>query len=540
MTARHYFTNTMAPSLFYGTVAGVITGAVIWGYKYIVEQVLKISGLMYDFVNKNLAFLPLLIAVLLIGGFLSYLVSRVSPEVKGGGVPYAEGAARGLLPLKWYKVAPSVVAGSCLAFVCGLPLGSEGPSVLIGASMGSGANSLLGRYDKKRSAWSRISITAGASAGFATAIGAPLAGILFALEECQKKFSPVVLLTSAVAVPVASLISSLLTALTGVGEAALFTVGTVYELGLAQLHLPIIAGIIAGLFAVGLSFLLRLGKKLAKKIKINRAFKVMAAYLLSGMSCLIFMALCGVNFIGGGGAIISGVGQMQYDWWLIFAMLIVKVILLVLCSSSEVTGGMFIPFLCLGALSGGLLGKIMVLCGMSEIYYATIVVITMCAFLGSMLKAPITSVVLIVELVGGISSLLFSIIAIVAAYLVSELFHTKPFYDEVLEGIIKRRREGKEVKKVEIELTVKKGSYAVGKVLRDILLPTTVVAVVHKDAVEGEHDLQFFSRNERIIAAGDVLVFEAHTMDEQSLRAELNSLFETGKSGLDRETDSKE
>ena len=135
-------------------------------------------------------------------------------------------------------------------------------------------------------------------------------------------------------------------------------------------------------------------------------------------------------------------------------MLLVKAVLLVICSSSEVTGGMFIPFLCIGALAGGLIGKALIVLGMSEAFYGTIVVITMCAFLGSMLKAPITAVVLIVELVGGVNSLLLSIISIVVAYLVTELFYTKPFYDEALEGLVRSRREGKEVKKVEIELTV--------------------------------------------------------------------------------------
>lgn len=515
----------MIPALFYGTITGVITGVVIWGYKYIAEKLIEVSELMYDFVNRRLAFLPLLIVVLLVGGLLSYFVTKFSPEVKGGGVPYAEGAARGILPLKWYKVAPAAIVGSCLAFVCGLPLGSEGPSVLIGGSLGAGANAIGGKYDKKRNAWSMISVTAGASAGFATAIGAPLAGILFALEECQKKFSPVVLLTSAIAVLFASTISQFLATLSGAGSGALFSIAMSGELGLGELHLPIIAGAIAGLCAVGFSVAFKLCKKLTKKLKLHRAIKVMTAYLLSGLSCLIFLSLFGVNFVGGGGTLIGGVGNLEYEWWLILAMLLVKVALLLLCSSCEVTGGMFIPLLCLGALSGGLIGKVFLLCGMNGQFYGTIVVITMCAFLGSILKAPITAVVLIVELVGGVNSLLLSIISIVVAYLVTELFHTKPFYDEGLEELVDSRRAGKEVKKVEIELTVKEGAYAVGKVLRDILLPTTVVAVVHKDAVEGEHDLKLYSRNERIIAPGDVLVFEAHTVDEEKLKKELVSLF---------------
>lgn len=517
MSAKNYFLNTMVPAVFYGTITGIITGAVIWGYQYLAEEVLSAGNMVYGYVQSHLAFLPLLIVGLLIAGLISYFNVKLTPEVRGGGVPYIEGAARGILPLKWYKVVPAAILGSFLSFFCGLPLGSEGPSVLIGGSLGCGVNSLGGKYDKKRNAWNRMAITGGASAGFATALGAPLAGILFALEECHKKFSPVVLLTSAISVLFAVITSGLLRFWTGMGEHALFTF-EIASLEITQLYLPIIAGVVAGFAAIGFSLLLCKVAPKIRKIKIPSLVRTMMVYLISGLACLLFLDL-----IGGGAGIIQKVGDMALEWKIILALLAIKLVLLVFCASADLCGGMFIPFLCVGALVGGLMAKLMVVCGMSEAYYSTIVVITMCAFLGSVLEAPITAVILIVEL-AGMSSLLVSLISIVGAYIVTQLFHMKPVYDAMLENIINNNvRAGKEVKTVKLEITALEGSYAIGKSLIDILFPTVVTTVVHKDDLQSGSK-QFVQGN-RKINVGDVIIVEAHTVDENKLKKELDYLF---------------
>ncbi len=518
MTAKNYLFRTLAPVIFYGTITGAIVGVVIWGYQYLAEEILSASSSIYEFVTKNLAFLPLLIAGLLIAGMLSYFNTKFAPEAKGGGVPYIEGAARGILPLKWYRVIPSAIFGSFLSFFCGLPLGSEGPSVLIGGSLGSGVNSLGGKYDLRRDAWTRLSVTGGASAGFATALNAPLAGILFALEECHKKFSPVILLISAVSVLFAMITSGLLRHFTGMGEHALFSF-EVIGLNVTELYLPLIAGIVAGIAAVGFSMLLIKLAPALRKIKVHPMVRTMVAFLISGLVCLLF-----VDLVGGGAGLIRKIGNMELEWQIILALLFIKLIVLTICVSAQVSGGMFIPFMCIGALVGGLLSKLMLVCGMSEAYYSTIVAITMCAFLGAILKAPITAVVLIVELAGGASSLLVSLLAIIAAYLVAELCHTKPIYDAMLENIIRTGREGKEVKVVRIEIKVANGSYAVGKILRDILVPSVVTTIVHKNA-PGSATPELY-RGERVIREGDIIIVEARTAYEDRLRKELGAIFD--------------
>ena len=77
-----------------------------------------------------------------------------------------------------------MIVNSYIAFFTGLPLGNEGPSVLIGTALGRGTNNLFNRTP----AWDRYVMTGGAAAGFAVATGAPATGIIFALEEVHKRF----------------------------------------------------------------------------------------------------------------------------------------------------------------------------------------------------------------------------------------------------------------------------------------------------------------------------------------------------------------
>ena len=520
MTTKNYFLHTMMPVMLYGAFTGIVTGAVIWGYQFLVEKLLSVSQSLYSFVNQNLAFLPLLIAGLVVAASLSYLNTQLVPEVKGGGVPYAEGAARGILPLKWYRVVPAAIFGSFLSFVCGLPLGSEGPSVLIGSALGSGVNDVGSKNNKRRKSWSTISITAGASAGFAAALGAPLAGVLLALEECHKKFSPIVLMSAAVSVLFALFTGSLLRIATGISEHALFTFAAV-NFETLDLHLPLIAGVFAGLCGVGFLKLLTYSIHLMGKIKVSRYVKTVAAFLLSGVACFFF-----ADMIGGGAGVIDAVGNMAIEWKMIFFLLVMRLFLILFCSSSQISGGMFIPFLCLGALLGGLLGNFLVFFGMNEMYYSTIVLVTMCAFLGSLLQAPITAVVLIIELAGGMSPLLGGMIAIMAAYLVTGLFRAKPAYDEMLENILKNRNQGKELKFVKVEIIITRSSHVIGKVLREILLPFSVTSVQHKHSQgTGEAQYKNYRRWERIIREGDVITLQARTADEQVLLNNLTDIF---------------
>ncbi|HRF35942.1 MAG TPA: chloride channel protein, partial [Clostridia bacterium] len=82
--------------------------------------------------------------------------------------------------------------------------GSEGPSIQIGATTAKGACRVL----KCRMAWTRYIMSAGAGTGLAVAFNAPLTGIIFVIEEVQKKVTPMLLLTAGCSVTIGVLTSN--------------------------------------------------------------------------------------------------------------------------------------------------------------------------------------------------------------------------------------------------------------------------------------------------------------------------------------------
>ena len=119
---------------------------------------------------------------------------------------------RGVLSVRWLTCLLGVFFSSLITYLGGIPLGTEGPSVQMGTAVGKGTVRLLGR---RHLAWDRYVMTGGAGAGFAAATGAPLTGILFAFEEAHERFSPMLLMVSAMTVASGSLTAEFLFSLTG-------------------------------------------------------------------------------------------------------------------------------------------------------------------------------------------------------------------------------------------------------------------------------------------------------------------------------------
>ena len=94
--------------------------------------------------------------------------------------------------MNWFSVLWKKFIGGVLSVGAGLFLGREGPSIQLGAAIGQGAGQLF----RSPSSEEKILISSGASSGLAAAFNAPIAGLLFVLEEIHHSFSPLVWLTS--------------------------------------------------------------------------------------------------------------------------------------------------------------------------------------------------------------------------------------------------------------------------------------------------------------------------------------------------------
>lgn len=188
--------KTVVPCVTYGTFCGALTGAVVFCFKLAAKYLEEISRFVYSLPSKNSLFILAIFAGLVILALSEFLLHKKLPEVRGGGIPRTEGILRGMLSFKGLRTLVGTAFGSFVSFFAGLPLGSEGPAVLIGTSVGG---LCIGKRSS-HSAWQRYVMSGGAGAGFAVATGAPISGMLFVVEEVHKKFAPTLILIVSVSV----------------------------------------------------------------------------------------------------------------------------------------------------------------------------------------------------------------------------------------------------------------------------------------------------------------------------------------------------
>ena len=194
--------NTVVPVFVYGGAAGAVVGVIVTFFNMGAEWLTANSSKIYDWFYSNPYYIPLLFLCLAAFALIMALVHSRVPEVRGSGVPQTEGVMRGFFSFRKLKVFLATIFLSFISFFCGLPLGSEGPSIQVGATTASGTAHAL----KTRLAWRRYLISAGAGAGLAVAFNAPLTGLVFVLEEGQRKFTATMLFTCSAAIVFATLV----------------------------------------------------------------------------------------------------------------------------------------------------------------------------------------------------------------------------------------------------------------------------------------------------------------------------------------------
>lgn len=177
-----------------GIVVGIIVGFLIVAYRVALEKALDFSKYIYQLQHKNIWLIPIWMIVLIFLGYIVGVIVEKEPMVSGSGIPQVEGVLLRKLKMNWWKVVVAKFIGGALSIGAGLSLGREGPSIQIGAAAGQGVSRVFKRIQIEE----KFLITSGASAGLAAAFNAPLSGVIFALEEVHKTFSPIVM-TSALA-----------------------------------------------------------------------------------------------------------------------------------------------------------------------------------------------------------------------------------------------------------------------------------------------------------------------------------------------------
>ena len=416
---KELFTNLLLSALI-----GVLIGVLIFAFKFGAE-------ILYESIDGILTFTksqPIYLAVLILGvvflSYISYLLLKKEPFARGGGIPVAEGLARGKIDFNPYKVGGKVILSSYVSYFSSLPLGSEGPSVLLGGVVGRAFNSL-----KKDKADNTL-IKAGSACAFSAITGAPISGLFFIEEEMHDGIKLKKTLCVLVAILFSSL-SNFLLCLAFNKTFAMFGYELIEKIPFKFYFLAILCGLVAGLFSYLFTKLFTLCHRLSlTKLKNIPLFvKLVVCFLTCALIC-VFVS----ETRGSGHHLIESIEKGALNYKVLLIVLMLKIFMLCLCGSSGATGGMFIPLLAIGSLIGGLLGESFIALGVPETVYSGIVLSVTVAFLSGAQQSPLTALFFSIEAMGGILNAPFTLIVVLISFLIVKLFKDKPIYDLLFEN----------------------------------------------------------------------------------------------------------
>lgn len=512
---KNYIVGLGLPILYYGALTGILTAALVVLYKWCVVRVVEWSSIGYAYVRAHLWVLAIVLPALFGLAALFAWAYKKMPNLRGGGIPTSVGVLRGLLTFRWLRNLIGVFVMSLCSFLIGVPLGNEGPSVQMGVSVGGG---LLAPMGKRQKGWGRYAMTGGACVGFATATGAPISGILFAVEEAHERVSPVLLMVATVSVVFGRITSECLSPLLGVSQ-ALFHVPSTLALGIGDLWLPILIGLAFGLFATLFlkyhQYMRAFVQKTLKKV--GNTYKIFAVFFLT-----VVLGLLSTSFVSTGHAFVESLFATRAVWWFLLAALAVRSTLTLFANVSGVTGGIFLPTIAIGVALAALLGELFIGgFGLGEEYYILILALGIVACIAGMMKMPITAIVFAVEALSCYNNILHVIVVVAVAFFITELLGAHSIGDNVLHARLEENAEGKHVTVFESFVCVQAGAFAVGKQIRDILWPANmfVLSVAHPS-----NEAKADGLGSKVLRAGDVLHIRYSTYDKQRTEKELFDL----------------
>ncbi len=511
-----------------GSITGIFAGVIVTLFNILAHEGETISRDVYAYVRANPMWIPLLVLALALVAFMLGVAVQISHAIGGCGIPQAEGATRGSLRFKWYRDITAMFAASLLSIFMGLSIGTEGPSVFIGACAGDGVSSMLHRNQMIR----RYQITGGACTGLAVASNAPLTGMAFAFEEAHKRFTPEVFICA-----FSSVVFGMLTRM-AIYHAlhreiqSSFHSYVFHEMPLSSYGFVLLAGVICGLMGVLFYKLCFKVRNLFKKIKphdkrFRPVLRIFIAVLLGGLVSFIATDVMGgghdlIESLGTHGGLSSVTTEVAFGASLVLTLaitLVLKFFITTVNVGAGVPCGIFIPIIAIGACLGGLLNSLWMKMGMDAQYCDLMVMICMAAFFTTIIKAPITSIIMICEFTGSFAPLLPVIIAVSMGYIIGEMSRTDGIYEELLEvyehenGIHERAR--KEV----YVLGVATGAMADKRAVRDVLWPAGARVT---EISRGEELI--LAEGDTILHGGDVLTIVCRTDEPEKIRDELTHI----------------
>ncbi|MGR4880175.1 ClC family H(+)/Cl(-) exchange transporter [Streptomyces sp. LARHCF249] len=402
-------------------VAGFLVGLVGGGFRWCLVRAEELYGSLLS-TSERLGgpgwLLPVVVTAA--GAAVACAIARRVPSAAGSGIQDVEAVWRAEATPQGWRLVPARFAGGVIAMGSGLLLGREGPTVHMGAVIGAeaGRRTRLGAHDIT------LLHTSLAGAGLAVAFTAPLGGLLFVCEEVTKAVRARLVLVTLIGTATAVGCSQLM-----LGSRPVLPVPAVADPSIALLPAFLLFGAATGVLGAGYNQLL-VGL-LAFCDHVRRVGPVARAAVIGAVVGLL---LCADPLLGGGGEQLS---ERLLDGdvpavTVLAGYLVVRFVAGPLSYAAGAPGGLFAPLLALGAVWGALVhGLAQPLLPDGASAAVPFAITGMAALFSAVVRAPVTGIVLTVEITGSTALLVPLLTACFAATLTADRMGSTPVYDSL-------------------------------------------------------------------------------------------------------------
>ena len=430
---------------FEGALVGIFTGVVVAALRFLLDEADIYRPIIFAHVDSLGKILLAACVMILLAAILARAI-KFDAQVAGSGVPQIKGILQGRAQMiKPFRLLAMKFFATVLGIGAGMSLGRAGISVQFGAAIGNFFSKVI-YADKKHheAVEGNFLLTAGAGAGLAAIFNAPLAGVIFCIEELRKRYSQEILIAAVTAAVIASFIVKIVFGVRPVFETitatplSMPTVMTTPNLEMATalsatplkfaaifILLGMLCGGVGAIFSKALIFSLETYDRL-KIFGVKRFAIPLLLAIPLGMEL--------PQVLGCGNVLVDEILVTHLALSLLIILLAGKILFTLICFGTNAPGGLFLPVLVIGALIGNIFARLGNAMHLFTADWTTLFIIFgMAAFFAAVVKAPVTGSILILELTGQFSHLVGLIVVSGAAFLISDLCGGKPIFSALLE-----------------------------------------------------------------------------------------------------------
>lgn len=412
------------------TAAGAVIGVVGGSFRWVLETADRLRLVFVDWSHGLPGpgwVIPLVAAAT--GAALAALVVRWEPLAAGSGIQHVEAVYRGQATPPPIRLLPAKFLGGVLSIGSGLVLGREGPTVHMGAAIGAEA----ARRARLPESDIRMMQTALGGAGLAVAFNAPIGGTLFTLEEVTRSFRVRTVLATVFAAATAVGCSRII-----LGDRVEFRLADFGEPALGWLPLFVVFGLLTGfLGAVYNRVVVRLLDRMSAVRRLSGVTKATLVGAVVGAVMSVYP-----QAVGGGEPLTQMLlAGKQFLLPVLAGYLMLRFLAGPLSYSIPVAGGLFAPMLAIGALWGVLFVGVLDIIWPADVAVLAVpmAVVGMSSFFGACVRAPLTGIVVVLEMTASTAAIVPMLAATASAVLAANLAGSAPIYDSLRERSLPKK-----------------------------------------------------------------------------------------------------